>query len=207
MKNLTTLLVLLVSASLLHATTVNVPLIFDGFVDKFPDGGPLNSAITGNPSFPDNQAQFQSGFEERIVMEFDLSGVVLGTVSATLTFIETVDSGHPTFLNGYVGDGSFTTTDFLFNNRLNNGNVINDGIVNTTSVNVTTFIQGLLDNNDSVAGFNIEATTLGARYFTQSDDFGVAAVLTLTDADVVPEPHSLLLLLVSTTMIFQFRKK
>jgi len=144
----------------LASGTVDAALVFDGEVrdGSFPDprDGTFDAVILTLET-----ADARDGpptFEDRTIMEFDLTGVpVGGVVSATLLLTEIVDCGiGPLGLYGAAGDGVASTTDAEITNLLTGPTgTFGDSIENIGAVDVTAFITALVSGGESFAQFAI----------------------------------------------------
>lgn len=130
---------------------------------------------------------FSGGFW-RTSMEFDIRGVS-GTVSqATLTYLFDVVSNPPAAyrLHGFVGDGVVTPDDMAVNNPIIGIQTAPQNFPPATQVDVSAFVQSLLDQHASYAGFTFSGFPGGSgAAIKSSEPFVNSPLLTIT---TVPEP-------------------
>ena len=91
--------------------------------------------------------------EDRTAIELDISSIPGGSTieSASLTFIHNLsDTSRQLHIYGYQGDGSVTLDDFTIGEL-----VASNDVISPFQVDVTTFVQNLVDAEATYAGFSI----------------------------------------------------
>jgi hypothetical protein len=141
-------------------------------------------------------------FEERAALEFALGAVPVNAVisSATLTlFIPVAPAAlNSVQVDGYAGNGVVAAADLTVDNPLTNFQVNAAGSVVIPLD--PSFIQDLLIANEAFAGFALRNVTNPSGVFTfWTVDSGFAQfnpvlALEVDDAQVIPEPSSIVLL-------------
>lgn len=183
------------------AMLIDAPLVYDGESrDNGSADGTFDSVSTAFTT-ADARIQNQSSsfeIEDRIIMEFDLTGIVAGSViSASLMLNELFDDGTPEIsLFGDAGDGIATTADAEISNLLtgHTGNFGNS-IADIAVIDVTAFINDLLIAGESFSLFAIHGGGGGSlSYRITTSEAGTGPVLRLTTSNAVPEPAILYLL-------------
>jgi len=142
---------------------------------------------------------FGTSFYYRSALEFDLAGVD-GVINDADFFIYSHGSnisGTVMQVHGYSGNGTMEFADVTVDNLLAEFTL--GGPLMGYSFNVTPFVQGLVDNAVTHAGFMIrskfEGPFAGADFTSSEGQFGgISPSLTIDSAPVVqpvPEPSSL----------------
>lgn len=146
-------------------------------------------------------ARFSSGEEQRFSLEFNIASLSV-VDDATLHLIEIRDDGADVDLYGYVGDGTIQLTD-MGNANLTNliASDVGDGIVNTNTIDVTGFVQGLVGNSETFAGFSFVSTS-GPQYRVAPSNSSISfRPFLVINASAIPEPSGLLLFGASVFLI------
>ncbi len=135
-----------------------------------------------------------SGQERRSIAEFALGPFLGSTInSATLLFTESSDPGVGTQIqiHGYVGDGVGSGADFFNITNPIGAPGFNDGNNIVESLDVTTFVSGLVTNGDSFAGFLWQRLAGSGSAFVYDWQNAQLEVDFAASSNVVPEPSAI----------------
>jgi hypothetical protein len=92
-------------------------------------------------------------------------------------------------VQGFIGNGQVDASDFQAGTILDTVNVFQNFGPETFNFNVTSFVQSLLNNNNSFAGFNVRASDIGAISFFREGVQGPKLIITTSTVTTsVPEP-------------------
>lgn len=179
---------------------------FDGLGDEtFP--GNFDTVVLGSTGESAEFAEFNiSGFSIP-TSESILSATFQATGLPNQVFGLGATGQRPTSLvaRGYVGNGLVDASDFQAGTILDSANVSPDFVQETYNFDATSFIQNLVSNKDSFAGFGIRAqNTIGGLLLDRGTFSGNGPRLiikTVPIATSIPEPSVTLgLLAFSSTL-------
>ncbi len=146
-------------------------------------------------------------YEQRFALEFDLSAIPAGaTIEAAsmslslANFEDNFGNGVPLEIHGYSGDGSVDTADFSVSNLIDGFTLPRPQSSVPMTRDVTSFLQQLVDSNQSFAGLMIRlpqgglpGNYIGHRLvFFYSSESGSPPRLDVSFTSAVPEPSALL---------------
>lgn len=170
-------------------------------VERGIDSFPIDGVFIG-PQFDPGQATItKTTFEERTLLEFNLSSlpadaiITAATLQLTLTGNFQGQSGE---LHGYVGNGVYDNADLAIQNLLTAFTISSSGTALNLSVPIA-FIQARLTAGDQFAGFTLRNTTQPGGVFsiwtdaTSLQNVHPTLAIETEAATVVPEPSSVLL--------------
>jgi len=140
---------------------------------------------------------------EQGLMEFDISSIPAGSIinSADVTLFESVGVGGMISIYGYIGDGVVTVGDELASNHLA---TFMPGAL-TTVIIPPAFLQGLVNNGDSYAGFALKPGSDGDLYIFYGYPI-LPPVLTI-DYTPVPEPSTVGLFVLGGIGLALYRRR
>jgi hypothetical protein len=159
---------------------------FDGYFETLING--LESTFSIGRIMPPDS--FQS--ERRGILEFDISTIPHNAyIEKATLYLAVVSYGGPTRsmkFYGYAGNGVLDATDPVQTN-----NLLASNLHNYSGINVTPFVQNMVDNSHSYAGFLGVETVNGANsnFIVTTDPWSRTSYL---EINYVPEPASLFLL-------------
>lgn len=81
-------------------------------------------------------------------------------------------------VQGFIGNGQVDASDFQAGTILDTVNVFQNFGPETFNFDVTLFLQSLLNNNNSLAGFNVRASDIGAINFSRDGVQGPKLIIT-----------------------------
>ncbi|MES2321338.1 MAG: PEP-CTERM sorting domain-containing protein [Pseudomonadota bacterium] len=194
---------LMFASATASATTVTTGAAADDWFSA--DSTFTSFTLSGDPS--DSYLRtFGVGFVNRSALEFSLAGIGAGSTIGSATFTVqsrgTAVSGGVFQFYGYSGDGAITTGDASQTfNLISTTPTLGGALLYT--VDVTAFIQSLVNSNASYAGILIKLAVEGT--FTGNDLVSSEATwadpqdvpmlsVDFTDGQRVPEPASLALM-------------
>lgn len=171
---------------------------FDGQGDVdavFP--GNFDTVVRGTVGENSENAEFNiSGFSIP-PLESITNAIFQATGEPNQVFGLGVSGERPTSLavRGYIGNGQADASDFQSGTILDSVNVSPNYVQETYNFDVTTFVQSLVSNGNSFAGFGVRAQDLGGLLLDRGTFSGNGPRLIITTAPIaasVPEPSMIL---------------
>lgn len=137
----------------------------------------------------------------RAGLEFALSGVPVGATinSATLSLVNVGFGGIPVVeVHGYAGNGAVELADMTVQNQIAGPFSVSQLFDPAlAAIDTTSFVQQLITNDDSFAGFTVRITSLSSSLNIASKEHPTASFHPTLTVDYtptpVPEPGSLLM--------------
>ncbi len=166
-KKLLPALALIAAAFGAQASTVSVGAAADDWLSTATAGNYSAFVTSGNAGDGYLRTFGTSGPYNRSALEFSLAGIAPGSVVSSATFTiqsrgTSVAGGSFNFW-GYGGDGAITNADGLMTGNLI-GTALTQGGTPQYVIDVTAFIQSLVNANDDYAGILITLTPQGSFF-------------------------------------------